>query len=180
MVSCAARHAQKSQATTALPKLAPEIVILPKGRADSKAGVWPGLNRQEEATGGTPAGENMGTPFQIILGLFLIHLAATVGAFVFIESLVRWLNGASMTEAALMFGAAFGAVATILVLLAHRRGGVIIAVAIVVFWSFVMFGASGPTAIHIAALAVAALVVAAVLVLAESSIRRRWAARKSM
>ncbi len=113
-----------------------------------------------------------------VLGLFLIHLVATVASFVFIEWLGRWLSGATMTETALMFAMAFGAVATILVLVAHRRGGVIIAVAIIAFWSLVMFGASGRTAVNIIAVAVAALAVAAAVVLAESFIGRRRAARK--
>ena len=113
-----------------------------------------------------------------ILGLFLIHLAGTAVAFVFIKWLGGWLSGATTTEAALTFAAALGAVATSLVLLAHGRKGVIIAVAIIVFWALVMFGASGPTAINIIALAVAALAVAAAVVLAESFIGRWRAARK--
>jgi hypothetical protein len=114
----------------------------------------------------------------IILGLFLINLAATAVAFVFIKWLGRWFGGGTMTDAALMFAAAFGAVATILVLIGHRRQGVIIAVAIVVFWSLVIFGASGVTAINIIVLAVAALAVAAAVTLAESFIGRRRAARR--
>jgi hypothetical protein len=114
----------------------------------------------------------------IILGLFLIHFVAAAVAFVFVEWLGRWFSGATMTETAVMFAAAFGAVATILVLLAHGRQGVIIAVAVVVFWSLVMFGASGPTAINIIVLAVAGLAVAAAVVLAESFMARRRAARK--
>ncbi len=114
----------------------------------------------------------------IVLGLFLIHLVATLVAFVFIELLGHWLSGATMTDAAVMAAAAFGAVATILILIAHGRQGVIIAVAIVTFWSLVIFGASVATASNIIALAVAALAVAAVVVLAESFIGRRRAARK--
>jgi hypothetical protein len=114
----------------------------------------------------------------IILALFLLHLAETIVALVFIESLGGWLSGATMTEAALMFAMAIGAVTTILVLVAHRRGGVIVAAAIIVFWSLVMFGASGPAAVKIIAVGVAALAVAAAVVLAESFIGRRRAARK--
>jgi hypothetical protein len=114
----------------------------------------------------------------ILLGLFLIHLVAAAVAFVFIELLGHWLSGATMTDAALMFAAAFGAVATILILIAHGRQGVIIAVAIITFWSLVIFGASGATAINIIALAIAALAVAAAVVLAESFIGRQQAARK--
>jgi hypothetical protein len=114
----------------------------------------------------------------ILFGLFLMHLAATVAAFVFIESLGGWLNSATMADVALMFAAAFAAVATILVLVAHQRGGLIIAVALIMFWSFVIFGASGPTAVNIVVLAVAALVVAAAVVLAHSFAGRLRAARK--
>jgi hypothetical protein len=113
----------------------------------------------------------------IILGLFLIHLAASVAAYVFIEWLVRWLGGSTITEAVLMFTAAFGAVATIIVLVANRRGGVIVTVAVIVFWSLLIFGAAGTAAINILSLAVAALLVAAAAVLVESFMVRWRAAR---
>jgi hypothetical protein len=119
-----------------------------------------------------------GLIIMILLGLFLIHLAAAVAAFVFIEWLGRWFSDATMTDAALMSAAAFGAVATILILIAHGRQGLIIAAAIITFWALVMFGASGPTAVTIIVLAVAALAVASAVVLAESFIARRRAARK--
>jgi hypothetical protein len=113
----------------------------------------------------------------IILGLFLIHLVEAAGVFVFAEWLVRWLGGATMVESALMFAAVIGAVTTLLVLITHQRGGVIIAVAIIAFWSLAIFGASGPTAVNIIVVAFAALAVAATMVLAESVSGRRRAAR---
>lgn len=109
----------------------------------------------------------------IILGLFLIHLAATVVAFMFIRSLGRWLGGATMIEAGLTLAAAAGAVAAILILVAHGRKGVIITLAIVAFWSVAIFGASGRTAINIIALAGAALAIAAAAVVVESLVARR-------
>jgi hypothetical protein len=114
----------------------------------------------------------------IIFGLFLIYLAATGAAFGSIEWLVRWLGGATMTEAALTFGVVFGAVASILVLVAYGRWGVVVAVAVIVFWSLVIFGAGGTTAFNIIALAAATLVVAAAVVLVETFMARRRAARK--
>ena len=114
----------------------------------------------------------------IILGLFLIHVAEAVAAFVFFKWLVRWLGGATMTEAALTFSAVLGAVASILVLVAYGRWGVIVAVAVIVFWSLVIFGPGGTTAFNIIALAAATLVVAAAVVLVESFMVRRRAARK--
>ncbi len=113
----------------------------------------------------------------IILGLFLIHLAEAVAAFVFFEWLLRWLSGATITEAVLTFAAVSGAVATMFVLVANRRGGVIIAVAIIVFWSFVIFGAAGTTAIRILAAGAAALVVATAAVLVETFMVRWRTAR---
>jgi hypothetical protein len=113
----------------------------------------------------------------IILGLFLLHLAEAVGTYVFFEWLVRWFGTATMTEAALMIGAVFAAVATIIFLVARQRGGFIIAVAVIVFWSFVIFGAARPTAINILAVAASVLVVAASVVLVESLIARWRAAR---
>jgi hypothetical protein len=118
------------------------------------------------------------TPFMIMLGLFLIYLAATGATFGSIEWLVRWLGGATMTEAALTFSVVLGAVASILVLVAHGRWGVIVAVAVVVFWSLVIFGAGGTTAFNIIVLAGISLVVAAAAVLAESFMVRRRANRK--
>ncbi len=118
------------------------------------------------------------TPLMIILGLFLIYLAATGAAFGFIDWLVRWFGGATMTEAALTFGAVLGAVASMLVLGAYGRWGVIVAVAVIVFWSLVIFGAGGTTAFNIIALAAATLVVAAAVVLVQSFMVRRRAARK--
>jgi hypothetical protein len=117
------------------------------------------------------------TPLMIILGLFLIYLAATGAAFGSVEWLVRWFGGATMTETALTFGAVLGAVASILVLVAYGRWGVIVAVAIILFWSLVIFGAGGATAIYIIGLAAATLVVAAAVVLVESFMVRRRAAR---
>jgi hypothetical protein len=109
----------------------------------------------------------------IILGLFLIHLAEAAGAFVFIEWLVRWFDGATISESALMFAAVIGIVASLLVLITHRRGGVIIAVAVIAFWSLAIFGAAGPTAVNIVAVAFAVLAVAAAVALAESVIGHR-------
>jgi hypothetical protein len=117
------------------------------------------------------------TPFMIMLGLFLLYLAATGATFGSIEWLVRWLGGATMTEAALTFGAVLGAVASILVLAVYGRWGVIVAVAVIVFWSLFIFGAAGTTAINIIALAAGALVVAAAAVLVQSFMGRRRAAR---
>ena len=114
----------------------------------------------------------------IILGLFLLHLAEAVGAYVFFEWLVRWFGAATMTEAVLVFGAMFAAVATIMVLVARHRGGFIIAVAVIVFWSFVIFGAARSTAINILAVAASALVVAASMVLVESFVAR-WRATRN-
>jgi hypothetical protein len=114
----------------------------------------------------------------ILVGLFLIHLVEAAVAFVFIEWFVRWLGGATMTESALMFAAVIGAVAILLVLITHRRGGVIIAVAVIAFWSLAIFGVSGPTAVNIIACAFAALAVAAAVVVAEAVMGRRRAARK--
>jgi hypothetical protein len=118
-----------------------------------------------------------GLTIMIILGLFLIHLAVFVATFAFIEWLVGWLGGATITEAVLMFMAAFVAAATIRFLIANRRGGVIVAVAIIAFWAFLIFGAARATAINILALAAAALVAATAVVLAESFVVRRGAAR---
>src|SRR5262252_6478859 len=107
----------------------------------------------------------------IILGLFLIHLAESIAAFVFIEWLARWLGGVTTTEAVLTFAAVSGAVATMIVLAANGRTGVII------FWSFMIFGTAGGTAMTILTVAATALLVSAAMVLAESFLARARAAR---
>lgn len=119
-----------------------------------------------------------GLTIMIVLGLFLIHLLEAAAALLFIEWLVRWLGGATVTESALMFAAVLGAAAILLVLITHRRGGLIIAVAVIAFWSLAIFGASGPTAVNIIVAAFTALAIAAAVVLAESVMGRWRAARK--
>jgi len=114
-------------------------------------------------------------PWTIILGLFLMHVAEFVGTVMLIEWLVRWLASATTAEAALMLGVASGAAATVAVLVAHGRLGVIAVVAVIVFWSIVIFGATGTTAINVIAIAGAVLVVAATVVLIESFMARREA-----
>jgi hypothetical protein len=109
----------------------------------------------------------------IVLGLFLIQLAAFVAAFAFIKGLVGWLVGTTMTEAVLTFMIAFGAASSVIVLATNRRGGVIVAVAVIVFWAFVIFGTAGATATNILALAAAALFAASTAVLVELFIVRR-------
>jgi hypothetical protein len=118
-----------------------------------------------------------GLTIMIILGLFLIHLAESVAAFVFIGLLARWFGSVTVIEAVLTFAAISGAVATMIVLVANGRGGVIIAVAVIVFWSFMIFGTAGATAMTILAVAATVLLVAAAMVLAESFLERSRAAR---
>ena len=114
-------------------------------------------------------------PWTIILGLFLMHVAEFVGAVMLIEWLLRWLASATTAEAALMFGVASVAAATVAVLVTHGRLGVIAVVAVIVFWSIVIFGATATTAINVIAIAGAVLVVAATVVLIESFMARREA-----
>ncbi len=114
----------------------------------------------------------------VVLGLFLMHLATFVAAFAFVQWLVRWLGVATTTEAVVSLIAAFGAAATIFVLISHRRGGVIVAVAIAAFWAFVIFGAARPTALSILTVAASALLAASAVALVESLIARLRAARK--
>jgi hypothetical protein len=113
----------------------------------------------------------------IVFGLFLLHLAEFVAAYLSIDWLIRWFNSATIPEVILTFVAAFGAVAATIVLMAKGRGGVVIAVAIVVFWLLVIFGATGTTAIIVLALAAAAIFSATAVALVESSMVRRQATR---
>lgn len=114
----------------------------------------------------------------VILGLFLVHLATFVAAFAFVQWLIGWLGGATTTEAILTFITAFGTAATIFALISHRRGGVIVAVAIMAFWAFIIFGVARATAINILAFALSALLAASAVAVVESFIARWRAARK--
>jgi hypothetical protein len=113
----------------------------------------------------------------IVFGLFLLHLAEYVAAYLSIDWLVRWFSSATIPEVILTFVAAFGAVAATMVLMAKGRGGVVIAVAIVVFWSLVIFGATGSTAIVVLVLAAGTIFSAAAVALVEPFMVRRQATR---
>jgi len=155
----------------------------PRGREkaleSSAVAPWAACRRgrrpAEFQLGETEANNMILGPWTIILGLFLMHVAEFVGAVMLIEWLVRWFASATTAEAALMFAVASGAAATVAVLVAHGRLGVIAVVAVIVFWSIVIFGATGTTAINVIAIAGAILVVAATVVLIESFMARREA-----
>lgn len=114
----------------------------------------------------------------IIFWLFVKYFAAFLAVVVFYEWLAGWLGGVTTVEAVRMFIAAFGVLAGIIVLMARRRGGFIIAVAIVLFWSLVIFGASGETAIIILAIAAAVFFAGVIVTIAELFMTRWQAARK--
>ncbi len=109
----------------------------------------------------------------VVLWLFVKYLTAFIAVVVFYEWLVGWLSHVTTAEAVFTFIAAVGAVSALIFLVANRRKGVIVAVAVIVFWSLVMFGAAGTTAMRILAGAAVALAVAAVVALFEFLMRRR-------
>jgi hypothetical protein len=109
---------------------------------------------------------------QWFLGLFLLCLATFIAALFLIHWLAGFLASVAMTgsvEAIIALGGLGAAV----VLARHDLGGMVIAVAIVVFWSLVLLGTESATLMPTLTLAAAALYTAAAATLMESILRRR-------
>jgi hypothetical protein len=104
----------------------------------------------------------------IVFAIFLEYLFAFAVALVFFEWFVSWFGSVSTVVAVLTFTAAFVAVAAVLVLLVDGLlWGIIVAVAIILFWSFVIFGATGATAIYVLVFAGALLFVGVMVAIAR-------------
>lgn len=109
----------------------------------------------------------------IVFWLFMKYFVAFIAAVLFYLWLTGWLGSVTTTEAVLTFMAVFAAVAAVSFLVVKRRGGFVLAVALAVFWSLVIFGAAGRTAVGILILAGAALFVVLAVTIAEAFVVRR-------
>jgi hypothetical protein len=108
----------------------------------------------------------------MLVGIFLLCLAA----FTAVLFAIQWLTGffASITatgSAGFLF--ALGGMGAIAILARHNQAGIVITVAIGVFWSLLLLGTESATLMPTLTLAAAALYAAAAVTLMESFLRRR-------
>lgn len=109
----------------------------------------------------------------MLIGFFLLYLAA----FVAVLFAIQWLVGfvASITAiGSVAFVIALGAMGAIAILARHNLAGIVVVVAIMVFWSLLLFGAESTTLVPTLTLAAAALYAAAAVTLVQAY--RRWRA----
>jgi hypothetical protein len=106
----------------------------------------------------------------MIIGLFLIYLAAFIAVIMSIQWLSDFLAKASTIDS-ITFIAALGGTTAILILARVGHGGVTIAVAIMVFWALLLFGVDYVTVTTTIDIAAAALCAAAAAILSESLLR---------
>jgi hypothetical protein len=108
----------------------------------------------------------------MLVGLFLLYLVASTAVFISIQWALGFPASAMLTGTATFFVASGGGGA-IIVLVRHNLTGFVIAVAIMVFWSFLLFGTDSATLIPTLSIAAAALYAAAAVTLLESFLRER-------
>jgi hypothetical protein len=107
----------------------------------------------------------------MILGLFLVYLAMFAAMFYAIEWLSDFLANATVSDAVTFVAAASGAT-TALILARSGLNGITIAVAIMAFWSVMLFGADRATVATTLDVAGLILVAAAAAALSEPILRR--------
>jgi hypothetical protein len=108
----------------------------------------------------------------MLIGIFLICLAA----FIVVLYVVQWLLAflASLTAASSAEAiVAVGAMGAIAILARHNQAGIVLVVAIGVFWSLLLFGTDSATLMPTLAVAAAALYAAAAITIMETVLRRR-------
>jgi hypothetical protein len=111
----------------------------------------------------------------MLVGLFLIYLLAFIAMLLSIQWILGFLAGATAI-ATITFFVALGGMGAIIVLARHNLTGIVIAVAIMVFWSFLLFGAERTTLIPTLTIAAVALYTVAAITLLESFLRQ-WVPR---
>jgi hypothetical protein len=108
----------------------------------------------------------------MLFGIFLLCLATFIAVLYAVQWLLGFLatiNAASSAEAII----AVGAMGAIAILARHNQGGIVITVAIGVFWSLLLFGTDSATLTPTLALAAATLYAAAAITIMEAVLRRR-------
>jgi hypothetical protein len=107
----------------------------------------------------------------MLIGLFVLYLAAFIAVLVSIEWLTDFLAHATMVES-VTFIAALGGGTAIVILARAGLGGITIVVAILVFWSLLLFGGDYVTVATTIDVSAAVLCAAAAAILSESLLRR--------
>jgi hypothetical protein len=107
----------------------------------------------------------------MIIGIFLVCLAVFAAALLAIQWLLGFLAGVSATSS-VEFLFALGGMGAIAILARYNKAGIVIAVAIGVFWSLLLLGTESATLTPTLTLAAAALYAAAAVTLLESFLQR--------
>jgi hypothetical protein len=124
------------------------------------------------SAGETPAVQGpakQGSP-SMLIGLFLLYLAAFIAVIMSIQWLSDFLVKASTIDS-ITFIAGLGGATAILILARVGHGGVTIAVAIMVFWALLLFGVDYVTVTTTIDVAATVLCAAAAAILSESLLR---------
>jgi uncharacterized membrane protein len=108
----------------------------------------------------------------MLVGLFLLSLAAFIAVLFLIQWLAGFLASVAVTGSVESI-IALGGIGAMAVLARHDLGGIVIAVAIMVFWSLLLFGTESTTLMPTLTIAAAALYAAAAVALVEGFLRRR-------
>lgn len=108
----------------------------------------------------------------MLVGLYLLYLAAFIAVLYAIQWLLAELSGLTSANSAEFITAA-GGMAAIAVLIRCDLGGIVIAVAILVFWSLLLFGTGSACLTVTLTIAAAALYAAAAATIIESFLRGR-------
>jgi hypothetical protein len=107
----------------------------------------------------------------MLIGLFLLYLAAFIAALMSVQWLSDFLVNATMIDS-VTFIAALGAGTAIVILARAGLGGVTIAAAVAIFWALLIFGTDYVTVTTTLDITAAVLCAAAASVLSESILRR--------
>jgi hypothetical protein len=107
----------------------------------------------------------------MLIGLFILYLAAFAAVLLSIQWLSGFLANASTIDS-VTFIAVLGGGLAIVILAREGLGGVTIWVAIVVFWTLLLFGADYVTVTTTIDISAAVLCAAAATILSESLLRR--------
>jgi hypothetical protein len=108
----------------------------------------------------------------MLIGIFLLCLAAFAVAVFAIQWLLDFLASVS-AAGSVEFLFVTGGMAAIAILARHNQAGIVITVAIGVFWSLLLLGTESTTLMPTLTLAAAALYAAAAVTLMESLLRQR-------
>jgi hypothetical protein len=107
----------------------------------------------------------------MLIGLFMLYLAAFITVFMSIRWLGDFLVNATTIDS-VTFIAALGAGTAIVILARAELGGVTVTVAIGIFWALLIFGVDYVTVTTTLDVAAAVLSAAAASVLSETILRR--------